>query len=372
LSQILNQSIKGNWARMKWLLGLSILALGVSARPDVTKELQKNTARAFSLFSVVTFKNEECTTKMDTTMNGICQSADDCSTSKGTASGNCASGFGVCCFHSTEVCSGTVTISNNVTYIQSTNYPSTITTTAAKACTYDVKGASNICQVRLDFDHAVFHAPSTGTCTTDKFTVTSPSGTNPPVICGTNTGNHMYVDTGRNTAKAATIAIALAISTTARSWKIKVRMLECDSMSLAPSGCLQYFTGVGGKFTSFNNPTSSPQIFKNQQYTVCMRQEMGFCTMQVSQTSTSTSPDTFLVGVDKSPDQALVATNCLLQFLSIDDKRYCGDILSANDGDRQVGVVTDTKVPFEVGVFADSTTHLASSVFSLTYRQIPC
>ena len=66
----------------------------------------------------------------------------------------------------------------------------------------------------------------------------------------------VYVDTGRNTAKAATIAIALATSTTARSWKIKVRMLECDSMSLAPSGCLQYFTGVGGKFTSFNNPTS--------------------------------------------------------------------------------------------------------------------
>ena len=34
---------------MKWLLGLSIFALGVSARPDVTKELQKNTARKYIL-----------------------------------------------------------------------------------------------------------------------------------------------------------------------------------------------------------------------------------------------------------------------------------------------------------------------------------
>ena len=36
----------------------------------------------------------------------------------------------------------------------------------------------------------------------------------------------VYVDTGRNTAKAATIAIALAISTTARSWKIKGKFLK--------------------------------------------------------------------------------------------------------------------------------------------------
>ena len=47
-------------------------------------------------------------------------------------------------------------------------------------------------------------------------------------------------------------------------------------------------------------------MFKNQQYTVCMRQEMGYCTMQLTQTSTSTSPDTFLLGATKSPNEAMV------------------------------------------------------------------
>ena len=57
---------------------------------------------AFSLFSVVTFKNLECTTQMstnDNAMKGICQTAEDCGENNGMASGNCASGFGVCCFY---------------------------------------------------------------------------------------------------------------------------------------------------------------------------------------------------------------------------------------------------------------------------------
>ena len=53
---------------------------------------------AFSLFSVVTFPNDECTTVMDTTMRGLCITAEECTDQGGTASGNCASGFGVCCF----------------------------------------------------------------------------------------------------------------------------------------------------------------------------------------------------------------------------------------------------------------------------------
>ena len=53
---------------------------------------------AFSLFSVVTFPNDECTTVMDPTMRGLCITAEECTDQGGTASGNCASGFGVCCF----------------------------------------------------------------------------------------------------------------------------------------------------------------------------------------------------------------------------------------------------------------------------------
>ncbi len=54
----------------------------------------------FSLFSVVTFPNNECTTTGTNPMTGVCQTTEECSDNSGTASGNCASGFGVCCMYS--------------------------------------------------------------------------------------------------------------------------------------------------------------------------------------------------------------------------------------------------------------------------------
>ena len=52
-------------------------------------------AGLISLFSVVHFKNKECTATSGLT--GTCYSSTDCSDNGGTASGNCAAGFGVCC-----------------------------------------------------------------------------------------------------------------------------------------------------------------------------------------------------------------------------------------------------------------------------------
>ena len=48
-----------------------------------------------SLFTIVTFKNEACASTAGS--NGTCYSSSDCSKLGGTASGTCASGFGVCC-----------------------------------------------------------------------------------------------------------------------------------------------------------------------------------------------------------------------------------------------------------------------------------
>ena len=83
-------------ARMNRLLLFKLFILMSWASLKVTLA---RTTKSFSLFSVVTFKNEECTTVMDSGMNGLCQSVNDCSENSGTASGNCASGFGVCCFY---------------------------------------------------------------------------------------------------------------------------------------------------------------------------------------------------------------------------------------------------------------------------------
>merc|ERR1711876_131424 len=70
-------------------------------------------AKHFSLFSVVTFGNEECTS--DTSVaggatTGTCYSSTECSDKNGMSSGNCASGFGVCCvFLNTAAASATIT-----------------------------------------------------------------------------------------------------------------------------------------------------------------------------------------------------------------------------------------------------------------------
>merc|ERR1712242_445436 len=92
-------------------------------------------AKHFSLFSVVTFGNEECTS--DTSVaggatQGTCYSSTECSDKKGMSSGNCASGFGVCCvFLNTGVASAT--ISENRTRLRNAEYPSTTVATAAQS-----------------------------------------------------------------------------------------------------------------------------------------------------------------------------------------------------------------------------------------------
>ena len=45
----------------------------------------------------------------------------------------------------------------------------------------------------------------------------------------------------------------------------------------APEGCLQYHTGVDGRFESFNFPGNSPSEMHlpNQDYQICIRQEEG-------------------------------------------------------------------------------------------------
>merc|ERR1719479_29595 len=204
---------------MKWLIGLMFIC--------VSTGYPKPKGKAFSLFSVVSFKNEECTTTMSTAMNGLCVSSEDCTETSGTASGNCASGFGVCCFYSVDTCDGANTITNNVTYLQSAGYPTAITT--AETCTYNIQGKSDICQIRLDFDNFVVSQPavsgSHGQCadTADRITIGIPNGATTNNICGTLSGQHMYFDTNRATGTAAVVTITTVGTTTSRTWKVKVR-----------------------------------------------------------------------------------------------------------------------------------------------------
>jgi len=327
--------------------------------------------RAFSLFSVVSFPNEECMGSSASNLMGICKTDEECTNSGGSASGNCASGFGICCVHTTDDCSSSLSITNNVSYILNPGFPSSFTS-SSKTCSYTVSGGSNICQIRLDFDSAVFQQPTstTASCSTggDTVTVTSPTGISPPVFCGTFTGSHMYVETGREST-AATISLAISGTTSfSRKWKIKVSKIECENIMKAPADCMQYFTGTGGRFFSFNK---EEQLTRTQYYKVCMRQEVGYCNMQVDETRVDGSPDSFLLGTPTASGK-IGATNCPVGYLVIGDAAHCGSLLANDDANTQPGSTYDMEPPFEVAVLVPNAGTIASSTFDLTYRLLPC
>merc|ERR1711997_1296608 len=148
-------------------------------------------------------------------------------------------------------------------------------------------------------------------------------------LCGTLSGQHIYVENdGAN--PAATLNIATSATVLARTWKILVRTIECDSPAKAPGGCLQYFTGTSGNIMSFNAGTTGALI-DNLLYNICIRREAGMCsyTVREARSATGATPDSFLVG-NGLADAAVSAAECATgAFLVIPNSavqapEYCG------------------------------------------------
>ena len=137
---------------------------------------------------------------------------------------------------------------------------------------------SPICQLRLDFIDLRLGPPTMGDCNGDQFIVRANEPL--PVLCGNNSGQHIYVDVrGRSetnlnlltmpifpkpvgvhneTNSERTIIEWLHEIDPDRGWKILVTQIPCDCAdsslpdTLAPSGCLQYHSGITGDISSFN------------------------------------------------------------------------------------------------------------------------
>lgn len=386
---------------MKVTACLLLLASTAMAAPN--KE-----AKAFSLFSVVTFPNDECTTVMDPTMRGLCITAEECTDQGGTASGNCASGFGVCCF---TTVTATGEISNNVTYIQNEGFPTAVLagTPVPNAITrqFTVRGGENICQVRFDFDTAVFAPPTTGTtgtvstaadattggvCNVDTITVTQTSaGTIGGFenLCGTLTGQHIYVENdGAN--PATTLNIDTGAVSLARTWKVLVRTIECDSPAKAPGGCLQYLTGMSGNFQSFNYGSTTSGMIDNLLYNVCIRKEPGMCSFDVRQarSGAAATPDAFYVGATSTTaagtgiGTVAAAAGCTaadgFAWLTIPniftaDSTFCGGVLANTAGQTEASPVTGIGAQFQIRVTTTvGNQGIGGTGFDLVYAQKGC
>jgi len=371
------------WYTLVWCICLSFFAPFVSA---VDSSKTNKTGRAFSLFSIVQFPNKACTASSSSTTSGTCYTSSECSGKGGAGDGNCASGFGVCCIITTSTCGST--ISTNTSYIRNPNFPSSYSPTSTGSCEIKVTKCSNdVCQLRIDFQTMTGFTNTVGVCT-DKFAVEGQTGTNPPTICGTNTGYHMYVEFGAVSTDTATITLTYG-DTSSKTWNILLRQIACTAAWKAPTDCVQYFTGTSGTIQSYN--FLGAQLLNSMYYTNCVRTEQGFCKIQYKE-STGQTPDTF----DMFPDDAagvadsggcpvshvyipalsadgisplFVDANQLEAFIS----HQCGGIFGLDEGTVPLALVSAAK-PFIVGVSTHPTTALTAPTtgFSLDYTQLPC
>ncbi|XP_071749656.1 uncharacterized protein [Lepeophtheirus salmonis] len=268
------------------LFHYSLIILG-SEEEALTKNQRES--RLLPVFQVIRFRNDACS---GGSKNGTCYTSAECESRGGTNGGSCASGFGVCCTF-TSRCSGMSR--ENCTYFESVG-------NEQGSCSLTIcKCDESVCQLRLDFQSFMITGPSTLTetigkttfgilsaggavevsdqtqCTTDTFTVTNPGGTTPPVICGLNTGEHMYVDASDacNSLVFQFGANAPGVASVQRQWSIKVSQIRNGDISMAPKGCTQYFTGTKGVVRSYNFQGKTHLARQNQN--ICVRRERGMC-----------------------------------------------------------------------------------------------
>ena len=111
----------------------------VAAVTADTEEMKSG--KQFSIFNVIRFPNDECVGSGS--LNGTCYTSEECTTLGGTASGACASSFGVCCVFSLS-CGGST--SANTSYAQISSFD---TSTGTDPCSYSYcKTNDDICKLR--------------------------------------------------------------------------------------------------------------------------------------------------------------------------------------------------------------------------------
>ncbi|CAG9838079.1 unnamed protein product [Diabrotica balteata] len=168
---------------------------------------------------------------------------------------------------------------------------------------------------------------ATGNCATDAFFVTGGAGL-VPVICGDNTGQHIYVDFNGN--NSIVLTVTTAASNVGRTWNFLVTQIAC--------GC----------------PTR------------------GFCSIQWAANG-------FIVsGVPGQGFDALTNGNCLTDFIIIPNPSYPNGTLTNTD--RFCGTSFDTVQsslkPFVLYVVTNAVEatdgDVANTGFSLSFTQLAC
>ncbi|XP_060535510.1 uncharacterized protein LOC132707621 [Cylas formicarius] len=324
---------------------------------------------------LVRFENSVCTSAGN--QDGTCYTRRQCAAIDGIASGTCANDIGVCCVIQ-RTC-GDISSYNN-TYFTNTDYPSP--DTATTTCTMTIQPCStDFCQARIDFLALSLAQPDpTGVCTTDALIVSGAAGP-VPIICGENTGQHIYVDFNGNNSVQLTITTNGAIAFN-RLWAFRVIQIACACPTRAPVGCLMYYTTESGTVNSFNYGTTTNVIDPNtgvagtrelilENYGICIAMLPGYCGIQWSSNNFMVSGNANNVGIG-----ALTDGDCNSDFVVIPNPYYVNG--TAVNSDRFCGLAFDDVVsytkPFALYVVTngDEVNDTMNIGFSLSFMQVAC
>jgi len=338
----------------------------------------------FPFFSAVRYQNSAClTTNGD---SGTCLLGSDCQKKGGQGhEGDCPTSALTCCSFK-FTCGGTT--GQNETIFVNPSYPKGENGT--DTCQVTIEKQPNVCQLRLDFEEFTLAQPDeNGLCTTDSFMVRTTVGERLPILCGENGQQHIYIDMGRGSANPVVLSVVSNGDRVTRKWKVKINMIPCNNLEMAPSGCLQYFRSPTAVIKSFNygpKIEERARYLSNLRYTSCIRVEENFCAIKWE--TDGGSNDSFNFGVPLLTDagngienEAATGSLCSRDdYVGIDqgsndgigpgDDRFCGNrLLNSN-------VVISRSKPFQLKVKSNhdhrQNGFYSQQGFSLRYVQLPC
>jgi hypothetical protein len=148
----------------------------------------------------------------------------------------------------------------------------------------------------------------------------------------------VYVEAGLGQSNPIILTTITSGPKFPRSWRIRISQIHCSSISKADQGCLQYHTGVNGRIKSFNFDPASGRQLSNQDYSICMRTERNFCSIQYTACPDPSGPSNrsrsfTLSGNSNSPFPANIgggvlsqANACLNDWLLIPCAKVVGKI----------------------------------------------
>jgi len=350
--------------------------------------------KLFSVFEIVRFNNDACTG--DDGKAGVCYTAAQCTSMGGSATGNCAMGFGVCCRILVDpTCPSDITTAsativnpgypNDVNTATATScssssattrkaaprifFPTTSTSTASSTSVTNVevsgtdtmyrwaiyKATTTVEQIRIDFVEFDIAPPIVGACTNESMTITGADAvTNkilPDKLCGVLTGQHLYLSVKDLGTDFLTIEITLSSNGT-QEWEMLITQIEGDATAdLAPRGCLQYFKEDAATFSSFNYNDGNGMLINDQQYSICIMDNDAYCDVALT-----------AGGFDMTE-----TSGTCMDKIAFGTNVYCGSTFGTS------GMATwNFTGSYQIPVFTDGDNSAMAMGFEISYVLLPC